>query len=342
MLLLLRLMIGAAADGCVCPPANMTGTWGGIKLQFVAPAWDSDHQNGTILADTSGSSWAALGSGLGAWSGGYHYFKAFLNFSNAPGISYSGQLDCTCDNLIISSRKAPKGFPKGLNLLYDTLHGPSNWTGPSLPPPDWVRNLSIYEINPRGYTSSPAGSVGANGSCWIDASGSNTKGGCGSGTWKTLTEQGIPHLAALGVTGLWIAGSGLSDAHFFGIWSTYASIDPSKLDPVLGTEQEFGAMVQAAHDAGIKVFLDVTTHGLVDGSPLITQHPGWFEGGKWAMTDFKYAEPTFVKWWVDTWVQFVAKFGVDGFRLDGPNGVVRPIARRPLSVDFVCVGVHFA
>ena len=56
--------------------------------------------------------------------------------------------------------------------------------------------------------------------------------------------------------------------------------------------------VGAAHDAGIKVFLDVTTHGVVTGSPLIKQHPSWFLGGKWAMTDFKYEDPEFVEWWV--------------------------------------------
>ena len=39
------------------------------------------------------------------------------------------------------------------------------------------------------------------------------------------------------------------------------------------------------------------------------------------MTDFKYEEPEMVSWWVKTWVSWVTKYGVDGFRLDGPNGV---------------------
>ena len=39
------------------------------------------------------------------------------------------------------------------------------------------------------------------------------------------------------------------------------------------------------------------------------------------MTDFKYENPEFVKWWVGIWVGFVTEYGVDGFRLDGPNGV---------------------
>ena len=234
------------------------------------------------------------------------YFKAHINFSNVPGKSYSGQLDCTCDQMgigvgrdknvrtlllallvlsvqlllvlllltLVLSQGLPPGVPSSLDLMLNTSRGALNWTGPKLPPPAWVANLSLYEINPRGFTS-PAG-AGANGTCWENAGGDKTKGGCGSGTWKSLAQRGIPHLKKLGITGLWIAGSGLSDAHFFGIWSTYATIDPSKLDPVLGPEADFKVMVDAAHAAGIKVFLDVTTHGLVDASPLIAQHPHWF------------------------------------------------------------------
>jgi glycosidase len=118
-----------------------------------------------------------------------------------------------------------------------------------------------------------------------------------------------------------MAGSSLADAHFFGIWSSYATIDPSILEPALGTPVEFKAMVATAHDLGIRIFLDVTTHGVVDGSPLITAHPDWFEGGKWSMTDFKYASPDFLTFWKKTWTDFVLDYGVDGYRLDGPNGI---------------------
>jgi glycosidase len=118
-----------------------------------------------------------------------------------------------------------------------------------------------------------------------------------------------------------MAGSSLADAHFFGIWSSYATIDPSILDPALGTTADFKEMVATAHELGIRIFLDVTTHGVVDGSPLIGKHPEWFEGGKWSMTDFKYADPGFLAFWKETWTNFVLDYGVDGYRLDGPNGI---------------------
>ena len=106
---------------------------------------------------------------------------------------------------------------------------PWNWCHPA---------LSVWGAG--GYTS-PAG-TGENGSCLVGPTGASTKGGCGSGTWASLTSEGIPHLKKLGVTGLWIAGSSLADAHFFGLWSTYATIDPSVLDPALGSPASFKAM----------------------------------------------------------------------------------------------------
>jgi len=68
------LSLLAAISACSCPPDAMTGTWGGIKLTFVNKTWTnkSKSQGGSITADTSGSPYAALGAGVGAWSGGYH------------------------------------------------------------------------------------------------------------------------------------------------------------------------------------------------------------------------------------------------------------------------------
>src|SRR3712207_3551183 len=74
-------------------------------------------------------------------------------------------------------------------------------------PPEWTRDLVMYEVNPRGYTS-PDG-VGD---------------GHGSGTFDSLAER-LPHLERLGVNALWLSGFALANDHFFGIWSNYAVID---------------------------------------------------------------------------------------------------------------------
>lgn len=168
--------------------------------------------------------------------------------------------------------------------------------------PGWTKDLVIYELNPYAFTSP-------------DGAGD----GSGSGTFNSLREK-LPYLEELGINGIWLAGYSNSTDHFFGIKSVYACIRPDELDPALGTPDEFKAMIDEAHKRGIKIFLDVITHGLLEDSPLIEEHPDWFRGESWGMKDFDYDNQAFRKWWIDVWVDYALEYGVDGYRLDGPNG----------------------
>ena len=207
-----------------------------------------------------------------------------MNFSNSAAL-LTGSVSDSCAHIAWSNDAS-------------WVRGAAPWPGPATPPPAWVRNLSIYELNPRAYTS-PAGAGD----------------GSGSGTWASLTER-LPHLSGLGVTGLWVAGSALAETHFYGIWTTYATKDVRTLDPSLGSPQDFAAFVAAAHASGMRVFLDVTTHGICNDSALIAEHPDWFFGSSWGMTDFDYSNANFTAFWSSVWVEWVLRYNVDGFRLD--------------------------
>lgn len=172
-----------------------------------------------------------------------------------------------------------------------------------VPPPSWIDNLIIYEINPYAF-SSPNGAGD----------------GSGSGTFKALKDK-MEYLGDLGINGIWLAGFSSSTDHFYGIKTVYACINPEVLDPSLGNEKDFKDMIDEAHKKGIKIFLDVITHGVVAESPLVKNHPAWFEGKSWKMADFDYDNTEFINWWVNVWVKYVVDYGIDGFRLDGPNGV---------------------
>lgn len=163
--------------------------------------------------------------------------------------------------------------------------------------PSWINDLILYEVATKGYTS-PDGPE--------------------SGTFNSLREK-LPYLHDLGITGIWLTGHSLSDPkHFYNIWTQYACILPDELDPTLGDKTSFKKLIDTAHSYGIKMFLDVITHGVMNDSPLVKQHPEWFKGGSWGMTDFDWYgdHPDLDDWWVDLWVNYVEEFGIDGFRLD--------------------------
>lgn len=169
---------------------------------------------------------------------------------------------------------------------------------PRVDPPQWTRDLVIYEVNPRGFTS-PNGSGD----------------GDGSGTFASLADR-LPYLARLGVTGLWLAGYCDATDHFYGVWSVYATVRPDVIDPALGTRDDLRDLVARAHSLGVRVFLDVISHGVMATSPLVADRPEFFEGGSWGMVDYDYANPGFRRWWVDVWTSYVLDCGVDGFRVD--------------------------
>ena len=76
--------------------------------------------------------------------------------------------------------------------------------------PDWVKDLVIYEIATKGFTS---------------------PNGPESGTFQSLKEK-MAYLETLGVNAIWLTGHSLSAPnHFYGIWAQYACIEPDKLDP---------------------------------------------------------------------------------------------------------------
>lgn len=164
--------------------------------------------------------------------------------------------------------------------------------------PEWAKDLVIYELNPRAFTS-PNGSGD----------------GSGSGTFRSLAER-LPYLAELGINGIWMAGHHKATEHFYGIWTVYAADRPDQIDPLLGTESDLKFLVQEAHKHNIRIFLDVIAHGVVNSSQMIQEKPDWFSGGTWGMTDYNYENPDFREWWINLWVGFAVNYGIDGFRID--------------------------
>ena len=95
------------------------------------------------------------------------------------------------------------------------------------------------------------------------------KGFYHGGDLRGLTAR-LPYIRALGATAIWLGpifknkpvqgGPGRESAGYHGYWIT----DFTTVDPHLGTEADFRAFVDAAHAAGMKVYMDIIANHTAD------------------------------------------------------------------------------
>jgi 1,4-alpha-glucan branching enzyme len=168
---------------------------------------------------------------------------------------------------------------------------------------EWTRDAVIYQLNTRQFTQ--------------------------EGTFAAAQAH-LPRLADMGIDIIW-----LMPIHPIGevnrkgtLGSPYAVKDYRAVNPDLGTEEEFRAFVDAAHELGMKVILDwVANHSAWD-NPLTTEHPEWYsrtpegelmppEGTDWFDTvDFDYSQSGLREYMTGSLAYWVREFGVDGYRAD--------------------------
>ena len=134
--------------------------------------------------------------------------------------------------------------------------------------PDWTRNASIYEVNIRQHT--PEGTINA-------------------------FSSHLPEIKALGTDILWLmpifpVGEKFRKAtqntlieeiedpeerkKYLG--SPYAIKDYKAVNPDFGTDHDFRAFVQKAHDLGMKVILDIAANHSAWDHEWITSHPEYY------------------------------------------------------------------
>ncbi len=96
-----------------------------------------------------------------------------------------------------------------------------------------------------------------------------SKGFYHGGDLKGLTAR-LPYIQSLGATAIWVGpifrnkavqgGPGNESAGYHGYWVT----DFTQVDPHLGTDAEFKALVDAAHARGMKVYMDIIANHTAD------------------------------------------------------------------------------
>lgn len=129
------------------------------------------------------------------------------------------------------------------------------------PTPDWWRGATLYQVYPRSFADSFSDSDG-------DGDGDGNAGWDGVGDLPGVTAH-LPHIASLGVDGLWLSPVFTSPMRDFG----YDVADHCGIDPMFGTLADFDALIEGAHALGLKVIIDqVWSHSAME-------HP-WFQASR--------------------------------------------------------------
>ena len=266
-------------------------------------------------------------------------------------------------------------FAPGLHFYYFQIHDPHGmfrlfkqgddanmeagdlWQVSCVPPdfttPDWAKGAVIYQIFPDRFRRS--GKPDLTGklepytvhSDWYedvdwapDENGVIQNNDFFGGNFQGITEK-MDYIASLGVTILYLNPISKSFSNH-----RYDTGDYKTPDPMLGTEEDFSKMCQAAHQRGIKVILDgVYSHTGSDslyfdrkhtfggkGAFCSQQSPyyNWYTFYEWPINYHSWwnfdtlptvnkMHPDFIKYIItdeDSVVAHWMKLGADGYRLD--------------------------
>ncbi|SDP09352.1 cyclomaltodextrinase [Klenkia soli] len=184
--------------------------------------------------------------------------------------------------------------------------------------PDWVQDAIWWQVHPLGFVGAERDAV------------------------DTVTHRlprivgWLDHLVALGCNGLALGPVFASSTH------GYDTVDHLRVDPRLGDDADFEALVAAAHDKGVRVLLDGVFNHVGRAHPAFTDparrhwfrwdgdEPAVFEGHG-ALVELDHTQDDVVQLVVDVMCHWLER-GVDGWRLDAAYAVPPEFWARVLPV----------
>lgn len=186
--------------------------------------------------------------------------------------------------------------------------------------PDWVKGLTIYEVNIRQYTK--------------------------GGTFKEF-EAHLPRLKQLGVGILWFMPiQPIGGKNRKGTLGSYYSINNyTAVNPEFGTLNEFKLLVKKIHDMGMKVIIDWVANHTAWDHHWTKDHPDFYskddQGNfkapfpEWEdVIDLDYGNPILCNEMISQMKFWLKEVDIDGFRCDMAHLVPTPFwnnARKELD-----------
>jgi glycosidase len=206
--------------------------------------------------------------------------------------------------------------------------------------PSWVQDAVFYQIFPDRFFNGDPGNDPPNIENW---GAEPTEKGYQGGDLKGITAK-LDYLVDLGITAIYLNPIFASTANH-----RYHTTDYFKIDPTLGTLEDFQTFLQAAHSRKIRVILDgVFNHsgrGFFAFSDILdngekSRYKDWYHIHHFPVDAFgEGPATTYEAWWgikdlpkfntdnseVRSYIMQVAKYwieqGIDGWRLDVPGEI---------------------
>lgn len=216
--------------------------------------------------------------------------------------------------------------------------------------PDWVKGGIMYQIFPDRFNKGDSPTVSYPEDrilhsstdelpLWKpDAKGKILNNDYFGGTLKGIEEK-LPYIASLGTTMIYL--NPIFEAHSN---HRYNTADYSKIDPMLGTEEDFRSLCESAHRLGIKIILDGVFSHTGSDSIYFNREGRYGTGGAWNDRNGEYGDwftfkpdGKYESWWgietlpetnesAPSFMEYIAgengiahkwlNMGADGFRLD--------------------------
>ena len=157
------------------------------------------------------------------------------------------------------------------------------------------------------------------------------------------------HFTNLGVNALWLTpfnsaangtGSSSDGQHEVSAYHGYWPVEPRGIDSRLGTEAELHELVDAAHDAGIRIMGDFVVNHVHEDHPYYSNNPEWFNQGclcgsencDWTehrldclfssyMPDVNWRERNASEQFISDVIWWMETFDLDGGRIDAVKHV---------------------
>lgn len=167
---------------------------------------------------------------------------------------------------------------------------------------DWAKNANIYEVNLRQYTP--------------------------EGTFNAFAKH-LPRLQQMGVDILWLMPIyPISEKNRKGSKGSYYAVqDYQKVNPEFGTFDDFKALVDEAHQLGMKVIIDWVANHTGWDNWLIEAHNDWYTKDSlgnmvtpvddWTdVADLNFEVPELREYMTQSLEYWVREANIDGYRCD--------------------------